>query len=490
MSARAVWTLGLVAVFIVLGGSDLAGQGIRLRGSSTAQFVQARPLVRDSVLASEVPGEGILRVAPGGGIVECALAATWCAFDGAGDPLWTVPTVHEISATAWGGLQGLRVEAQVLLREEAAGEKGLWPQADDRGDLVVLYAEWARPQWMVRAGRQWHVGGLGWRNFDGVTVEARPRDGLRVTGWVGWSLAPGLNEPRNGSLLAAVERRAPSDRSRIGGLEVVWRASRTAGMDLSWRREALGDRSGLVAEQLAAGGHAAIGAWRLNGRIAGDLALHEINDAWVDVGRPIGGGFTPTIRIRRSDPLFELWTIWGAFSPVGWWEGGGALNWAGQRGTRRAAFELMHRRYDDTGAQTTFFTPRSTGWRMEASAGTAVRPGLDLEGRFRVDVGFGSSRTSGAVRASWMSGDRWTLAGSLEAFQSDYEFRVQNGTVLGSAWDLSTRLSAALQLTARIAFYRHLHNTGAEGPDWTQSRARISMRWAMDWWNRSIPEAP
>ena len=130
-------------------------QAARVWGTSSLQYVEFRSLVVDSVEESTVPGEGLHRSLPSGLVVRCGAGDDVCRFSRSGPAGHTVPTIHDVSATAWGFARGMRVYTRFLLRGEVAGQEGMWPRADDAFDLVLGFAEWNRPRVRIRAGRQW-----------------------------------------------------------------------------------------------------------------------------------------------------------------------------------------------------------------------------------------------------------------------------------------------------------------------------------------------
>ncbi len=78
-----------------------------------------------------------------------------------------------------------------------------------------------------------------------------------------------------------------------------------------------------------------------------------------------------SLEARRHRPFFELWTIWGAFAPVGFDEGRAELGWRGAQQRLQLSAHGAFRRYDDTGAGVDFLPLRSSGWRTGLDASVA-----------------------------------------------------------------------------------------------------------------------
>ncbi len=75
-----------------------------------------------------------------------------------------------------------------------------------------------------------------------------------------------------------------------------------------------------------------LGKATLDGELKYDLAARTTNLARVMLSAPLGGGLRGSVELRKYVPFFELWTIWGAFSPVGFQEATGRLDWMSPSG--------------------------------------------------------------------------------------------------------------------------------------------------------------
>jgi hypothetical protein len=471
----AVPVLGLTLV----GPGHVMAQTGRIWGTSTMQFVELRPLVVDSLPESQVPGDGLLRPLPGGGVVRCIEGEAVCRYSRSGDEAYTVPTIHDISATAWGFLEGVRVYARAIVRAEVAGGDQLWPRSDDAFDLVLAYGEWSRRRVRIRGGRQWKASGLGFYNYDGLSAELRLWDGLRTEFYGGWSLARGLNEPRTGSALSAIESFVPDHRSLIFGVSASYRPSARGSVTAIYQRELLTNRKGLVSERVAVDGLYRRGRFTFEGTFEADLPSEVVNEATGRIRAVFGTGISARIWARRYEPFFELWTIWGAFTPVAFTEFGGGGGWQNSDGALSLGLTGSWRRYGETGASSTFVDPRTSSWRISANGSARVARAWSLQGRYGVDLGFGASSTAAAVRTQWDLDPDAYLGASLEAFQTDYEFRVQDGTVFGLGLDGGVKVGEHLDLTGGLGAWWHRSEASAVAPDWSQLRAHLRLRWSL-----------
>src|SRR5690554_1810173 len=109
------WGARLVASGLVLlaGATSAAGQGARVTGVTTSQYIPIRPIVPDSVSAAEVPGTGELRRTADGTPVSCRAGDAYCRFYRSADRASTVPIIQDVHVNAWGFGQGVRFHAQL-----------------------------------------------------------------------------------------------------------------------------------------------------------------------------------------------------------------------------------------------------------------------------------------------------------------------------------------------------------------------------------------
>jgi hypothetical protein len=105
-----------------------------------------------------------------------------------------------------------------------------------------------------------------------------------------------------------------------------------------------------------------------------------------------------SIGARRYRPHFDLWTIWGAFSPVPYRAVNGQL-------TVRALPQLQLRaraeryRFDESETATPLVDVERSGWRGELGATASPAPGWTIDAGYHREFGPGSASvgTSGAV---------------------------------------------------------------------------------------------
>jgi hypothetical protein len=459
--------------------TPLAAQSVRATGSTSVRYIEVRTIVRDSVAEPTVAGSGLIRQLTDGSIVRCIPEDPFCYTTRPGARVATIPLVHDIDISAWGFGRG--VHAHTQLRSRAAWGSGaeLWPQADDAFDLLAAYVEVERESYRVRLGRQWKVSGLGFYNFDGVAATIGPWRDASVEAYVGRSLLRGLNEPRAGGALESIEALAPRAGGLLTGVQARYRPSARLAVSTSYQVDFRTDGGGLYSELAAADVAYRIGDGTVETSIEADVASATLNEARLRVRSAPLGRFMVHAETRRYRPYFELWTIWGAFSPVGFDELRGGATWAGPHGRLIVRAEASYRDYEDTGLSAGLDAMRDTGWGVSATASWSPAPAWRIDGSYRVETGVGAARRDGHAGAVRQLGDIGSLAVQALAFQRLYEFRLDEGTVYGLGGEASLRLSDRAELFAAATAYRHVTAGSIRGLDWNQRRGSVRLQWTL-----------
>ncbi len=483
--------LALVAMLPVLalpgvpltGATTVQAQGVRISGASTARYVQLRPLLTDSVDASEATDSiGLDRLLTDGTLARCA-SDGYCRFLRAAPVSQVMALMQDVEATAWGFGRGISARAELRVREALGDGRSLWPQAQQRMDVLAAYADVERERLRARVGRQWYASSLGFRNFDGAWTEAQPlasMAGLRVEGYAGWSLIQGLARDVTSGALAAVEELAPDARGVLLGGALRWRpANRRGAVRLQYEREIRQDRGALYAERAAAAADAWLGRTHLASEFIYDLATGDVNEARVSARRPVTRSLELLAEARHSTPFFPLWTIWGTFSPVGFDEGRLDARWTSP-GTRLSLTGRgAYRRYAATSAGVASLPLRSDGWRLGGSLAARLATQWALMGNYGIDVGSVATRSDGDLALQWRHGQRLAVATRAAAFETISEWRVGTGRVWGAGTDVSFVLRPDLQVALDAMWYRQRSNgRPAEGP-WNQRRASLRLEWSV-----------
>lgn len=482
MSMRVSVNMALALAAGLTTAVSLRAQGVRITGTTITRYVEVRPLVNDSVSIDSTSGTGNLRRATSRDVaVQCAAGELYCRYKRSADGSEsTVSLIQDLEASVWGLGQGIRAYAHVRGRAASGVTKDLWPQADDAMDVLDAYVEIERWRLRGRAGRQWRTSGMGYYNFDGVSLLVRPIDRLTVDAFGGWSLVRGLNESLTSGAIAAVEDIPPDARGLVFGVEVRGRPTTRLSLAGTYQREIRDDRDGFYSERVSADADLRIGRFAgVSASIEADLATAEFNEALLRGRIPLPGRFTLTAEGRRHVPFFELWTIWGAFSPVGYTEGNATLSWSDARSRFLVQARGGWRKYDDTDAGVGFLPLEDSGWRMGADGTWRVNEQWTAYAATHAELGFGAARSDvdGGVR--WEPSRRLFVGVRAAGFQSAYEFRVGEGRVFALGVDGGARLGAEVRVLGDVTMYRHSFSDHAPATDWSQTRASLRVEWTI-----------
>lgn len=469
----------LTALLALPTHTSLSAQGVLVRGTTTANFLELRGMVPDSVpFAQTTPGLFALRQLANGLTVSCGEGDAYCKYYRAGAVTSAVPLLQDLDVTAWGIGRGLSLHASVRIREAAGANAALWPRANDRFDAMTAYLQYDRMRYTVRAGRQYTGTGLGVYNFDGASLTWRPARQLTLEGYAGWSLVQGVNEALTTTELATFDELPPDRNAYLLGAQLRARPTSSTAVHAVYQRELRDNRSALYSERLAMDG-----LWRVKGGSVEaawqqDLAMAVTNELRVRVRAPTIARTTLSLEARRYRPFFELWTIWGAFSPVGFDEGRAQLGWISPNGAFSADVHGARRRWEDTDAGLGFAPLRREGWRAGGAAAWRFSSAWHVNGSYSADIGAGASRTEGDVGVHYTRGDFFVGVNGT-AFQSIYEFRVGTGRVVGLGGDFGWQVRPDLRLVGSGTSYRQLARNALPSTDWNQRRATLRLEWTV-----------
>lgn len=471
---RAAFTLCLLALPTVA----LHAQGYVIQGSSWAQFLDMRPLVSDSVpIAATDSVSTVLRRTPNGVLTTCAAGDAYCYFYRSAPRASLTAVMQDLDVTAWGLRPGLSIHAQLRGRAAGGDARDLWPQANQRFDVLAAYLEYDRSAVQARLGRQWVTSPLGVFNFDGAAVTLRPLSMLGVSAYGGGTLIQGLDRPLGAAALSPVEDIPPVDKSFLVGGTVQFRPSPGDAVQVQYQREVRNDRGALYSERVAATAEFRARFASFGGDATRDLATETFNDLAAHVSFDPWHRVSSRLEYRHYVPYFDLWTIWGAFSPVGYDEVTGTLNWATPGA--RAALGLTggYRSYANTYTGVASLPLRNSGWRVGASGSLRAARAWTVDGSYDMDINFGASSTDGDVAVRWQPGDRGSLALHGTAFQNIYEFTVGEGRVMGAGLEGAYRLTPDVRVVGDAMLYQHTGHDTPQQADWNQRRASLRLEW-------------
>ncbi|HEU4699762.1 MAG TPA: hypothetical protein VFS40_11310 [Gemmatimonadales bacterium] len=458
----------VAAVATLLGAAPLAAQGYRIRVDSRVQSVAFRGVELDSIpRAAAVAGPNGPATADGFDVV-CGVDA-FCRFFRPGAVLHAVPFTLQASGTMWGfGVPGLRLRLNARVVSDL-GDEATWPGTEPAVQLLEGYAEYARGGLTARAGRQLVSGRLGIVGFDGGRVQLRSgATGVEGEVYAGWGLATGVALPVSSPVLNPLDEFQPRQRSIVAGAGVGY-THRLGDVRVDYERELDGETRTFFSERAALSTNVRPApGWTVTGGAEYDLDYGWWGSAdlalWYTRG-PV----TADLGIARYRPHFDLWTIWGAFSPVPYHSARGEV-WV--KPIRQLQVRVRGERYGyaSTDASTPLVTAEDRGWRFGLGATYTLAA-------WRVDAGyhaeFGPGAASRGIEGSLGYAPSERLAVTLRgaALLRPLEFRYDDSNVNLVGGDVVWTVREALRVTGGAEYYwERRRRPDAANFDWTQTR--------------------
>lgn len=466
----------LAAAALLLGGAGvLDAQGYRLRLDARGQAVGYRGVILDSIPAGDtvsVPGHG--PTTPDGYAVQCVGGDAYCTFFRTGPVRRSAPITTTADLTVWGlGAPGVSLHTTARLGMDA-GTADVWPGTHPAVQLLEGYAEYAERRGTARLGRQVVASRLGTMGFDGADVVLRDsRRGFDVEGFLGWGLGRGAALPVTSPALNPLDEFRPDRRQILAGGAAGWR-SEYADLRVDYQREVDPQSKYFVSERV--GLDAALrplAGLRLTGGADYDIAA-----GWWGSAEAAIGYATPVVRtslgVRRYRPHFDLWTIWGAFSPVPYHAVQGTVAvTATSRIELRGRYERYQ--YDPSETSTPLFGVTRDGWRWEVGGTATPAPGWSLDAAYHRELGPGAAAVGLDGNVSYRPSPRLTLSVMGSTFDRPLEFRFNDAVLHAFGLDAQLEPSQRVRLGLTATRYAESHHRpDAAAFDWNQ--VRVSAR--------------
>jgi hypothetical protein len=455
-------------------------QAWRLRFDASAQRVAFRGITPDSVSESQViPGPTGGPVSPDGFAVTCA-GDGFCRYFRAGALRRGVPASASTDLTLWGlGIAGLRLRVHARTMTDLTGDR-VWPGTSPSFRLVEGYAEYAREGLTARLGRlleQSRLGSTGAGGLDGVHATYRwTAPGLELGGYAGWGLARGTVLSVTSPAVNPLAEFQPGRRQVAAGL-LAGVHRRSLDLEAEYRREVDTFTDYFVSERFAVSLQARpVPALRVGAGADYDLAQGLWGSADATIAYS-GQGVWATLGARHYRPFFDLWTVWGVFSPV---------PHSGINGSiavkPRSNVQLQGRaewfRYEDTETSTPTVTVEDRGWRWGVDATVTLNP------RWRIEAGGHRELVPRAAaggftgRVTWSPDDALRMSVQGGSLERPLELRFQDAGVSWAGAAVDYRI--AERWSAGLSVDRYWESRDRPDPaafDWNQWRvsARISL---------------
>lgn len=490
MSGRA--PAALIAAALVPLAAQAAAQGYRLTVDTRWQSAAYRGVMLDSIPITDTvmnPGSG--PTSPDGFAVRCVGASPYCSFFRPGATLRGGPVTATADLAAWGlGVPGLSVRATGRLGFDLGATEG-WPGTEPAAQLLEGYAEYAVPRATARLGRQTTASRLGTMGFDGAALVLRDaRRGLEVQGYAGWGLVRGAALPVTSPALNPLDDFQPRKRHLTAGLVAGWNA-RPVDVRLDYQREVDPRSDYFVSERV--GVEAVVrplDGLRVTGGADYDLAAGWWGSAEASLDYTTRA-LHASVGARRYRPHFDLWTIWGAFSPVPYRSARAAV---AVTMDPHVHFRGRYERYEFEAAEaaTPLFDAEGDGWRWEVGATVTPRRGWTVDGGYRREYGPGAAAAGLAGSVSYRPTERFGAALLASTVDRPLEFRFNEAVVRAYALDAYFAPSPRVRVALTAQRYDESHRRpDAAAFDWDQLRVggRVVVLFASGEDERELPPA-
>lgn len=479
----------LIAVAASLAAGPVAAQSWSLRLNASAQHVEFRGLTADSIAESgAVTSATAGPVTPDGFAVNCA-GNGFCYFFRPGPVLNGLPASAGVDLSLWGlGLQGLSVRLSARGYTDLGGDR-VWPGTSPPFNLMEGYAEYLRGGLTAQLGRMLDRGRLasvGTSGLDGLRATWRfNRDALEVGGYAGWGMARGTILPVTSPAVDPLADYQPSSRQIVVGT-VVGAHLPAVDVQAEYRRELDPVTDYIVAER-AAVSLQAIPERHIRFVTGADYDIAQGQWGSAEASASYSGlRVSGTITARHYRPFFDLWTVWGVFSPVPFnsISGSIAVNPTAKLQVRSRAEWF---RYDAADVSTPSVTLEDRGWRwaLEGTLAPAERWTVEIDTHGELQPGASSSGIDG--RVTWRPHAAFDLSLDGGNLERPLELRFQDAGVTYAGASAAYRVGERWRLDVGVdRYWESQDRPDAAAIDWNQwrlsARASLTLRSAADRW--------
>ena len=468
--------VAIVLCALISCATSLHAQGFRGSAQTTVRYYEIRPLVNDTIAFDDVEAREDGTFFFEGRQVVCNTTA-FCLRFVSGEKQGAAMLTQDVGMTAWGlGVEGLSVTVQLRARADLGGDGFQWPRANDHFDAILGYAELLRGDFRMRAGRLQNASGLGFSSYDGAHVLYTPFRALRVQLFGGRSLAKGLYEPRH-EALEGIEQFFPDRNAAILGGEIEAGPWPHTNIAARYQREIWWDRSALVSERASLDVVSnVLTPVQLRAGLDYDFAFGRIGKANLNASVPVDDGrLVLEAHASRYAPYFELWTIWGYFSPVGYNQIEGRAAWRAMN-TLQLRGSVGYRRYGEAHAPVIFDELARDAVSVQVDAAWNATSRVTLDGSYRMERGYGAYLGSADFSARYRWNERVGFSVDGTAFQQIEQFRLGDGVVFGGGGSVDVHVTSFVNLSGGAHVYRQTWDNRPGDPDWNQVRAWAALR--------------
>jgi hypothetical protein len=490
MISRSPAAMALVLVCVVQ--RPMSAQGYRVRLDVGGQAAAYRGVQLDSIARADVINRAIGGPStPDGFAVRCLGVDPFCRFFRPGATRSGGPVTAAANFAVWGvGVPGLSARGTARLGADL-GDSDAWPGARPSAQLLEGFLEYATGPVTVQAGRQQRLSRLGAVGFDGGQVTVRvTRLHVEAGAYGGWSLGQASALPTTSPALNPLDEYQPRRRFLTAGGELA-ASTRWGNARGVYQRQVdptsdyfVSERAGFDVTLMPP-----VAGLTLSGGADYDMArgLWGSSEGSVTF---VDGPVAASVGARRHRPYFDLWTIWGAFSPVPYRAEFGSLRVKLLRGLTVSGRGETYR-YNPAEADAPLVEVKNEGWRWSAEVRYAPVADLEVNAGGRVEFGPGASSRGFDAGVTYRR-ERFEVSAYGMALERPLEFRFDEAQVwaIGASgmWRPTEQWSAAAGLSRYV---ETRDRPDAAAFDWNQLRAylRISLTFGSSADRETLPPA-
>ncbi len=476
---RASWLVGMIVAGTL--PATAPAQGYRVRVDTRFQAAAYRGVTLDSIpIGDTVPGPSGGPYTPDGFAVNCVGSDPYCRFFRPGATVHSAPLTTTADLVVWGlGLPGLSLRATGRVAGDLSSAHN-WPGTESHVQLLEGYADYSTERVSAQLGRQAVPTRFGFTGFDGGRLVLRTgQRGWEIAGYGGWGLARGAALPVTSPALNPLDDFQPQQRQLVAGAAAGWTADRFE-VRLDYLREVDPRVDYFVSER--AGMDFAVRPYAGLSLVGGadyDIAAGWWGSAEATLGyAPPSGRVAATLGVRRYRPHFDLWTIWGAFSPVPYRAIQGSLSFAPVARLRLRARGESYT-FDNAEAATPLVQYETSGWRFAWGATYTPSSAWTVEGGYHSEFGPGASSRGFEGGVSYTPGERLALSLHAATLDRPLEFRYDDSSLRLYGVEVLYRSSSRTSFQVDASRYvEDRQRPDAAAFDWNQVRvnARVILR--------------
>jgi hypothetical protein len=291
-------------------------------------------------------------------------------------------------------------------------------------------------------------------------------------------LARGAALPVTSPALNPLDEFRPRRRQLVAGAGAGWRRG-IAELRADYQREVDPQSDYFVSERLGLTG---ILRWRSAFWLTAGADYDLAAGWWGSAEASLEYAAAPlraSLGARRYRPHFDLWTIWGAFSPVPY---RAVTVSAAVAATRQIEIRGRYERYafDEASAESPLVSAERDGWRWELGGTITPHERWRMDGSYRAEFGPGAAAAGLGGSLTFLPSSRLSVMLLGSAFNRPLEFRFNEAVV--RVWGIDAQVAASdrVRVAANASYYREDHRRPDAGAfDWNQVRAGARVVFAL-----------